>query len=172
MPTLPHVDPVAPRTPLHRALLRLLGTRVMTAVERSLPFRLVVWRLAPRLMRLTGGRIAALLPFPAAVLETRDTRNGRPHRRVVVYFHDGDRVTVIPSKGGMPEDPFWYRNALADPDVRLGGAAFRAQVVTDAAAQARLWALGDRFYPAYATTRRQAARNGRTIPILQLTPTS
>ena len=89
----------------------------MAALERSLAFRLTVWRIAPRLMRVTGGRLARTLPFPADVIETRDTRNGRAHRRVVVYFHDGERVTVIPSKAGMPEDPFWYKNALADPNV-------------------------------------------------------
>jgi deazaflavin-dependent oxidoreductase (nitroreductase family) len=167
--TLPHVDPDPPQG-LRRLVLRLLSSRLFTAAERSLPFRLVVWRLAPRAMRLTGGRLAALYPFPAAVLETRDERNGRPHRRVVVYFHEGDRVTVIPSRGGGPRDPFWFDNAVADPDVRFGGRRYRAQVVADAGAQARLWELADRFYPPYVSYREHAARSGRAIPILQLHP--
>ena len=88
-------------------------------------------------MRVTGGRFAQTLPVPVDVIETRDARDGRPHCRVVVYFHDDERVIVIPSKAGMPEDPFWYQNALADPNVRFGGHPFRAEVVDDPASQAR-----------------------------------
>lgn len=166
---LPHVEPAPPRG-ARRLLLRAMGGRAFMATERSLPFRTIVWRLAPRLMRLTGGRLAALLPFPAEVIETSDARNGRPHRRVVVYFHDGDRVTVAASKGGMAADPHWYRNAVADPQVRFAGRAFRAQPVAGDAEQARLWVLADRVYPAHAASRAHAARSDRSIPLLQLAP--
>jgi deazaflavin-dependent oxidoreductase (nitroreductase family) len=166
---LPHVAPTPPHG-LRRVLLRLMSGRAFGAVERSLPFRLVVWRLTPRLMRLTGGRLAALLPVPVAVLETRDSRNGRPHRRCVVYFHDGERITVVPSGAGGPRDPHWYDNALADPVVRFGGRSCRAEAVADEAARARLWEFADRFYPPYVADREHAARSGRTIPILQLVP--
>jgi deazaflavin-dependent oxidoreductase (nitroreductase family) len=121
-------------------------------------------------MRVTGGRFARTLPFPAAVLETRDARDGRPHRRVVAYFHDGEGVVVIPSNAGMPDDPFWYKNALADPDVTFGGRSFRAEVVEDPAAQARLWRLAERFYPPHVAHRADAARRGREIPVLRLAP--
>ena len=166
---LPHVAPIPPRG-LRSLLLRLMSGRAFAAVERSLPSRLVVWRLVPRLMRLTGGRLAALLPVPVAVLETRDARNGRPHCRCVIYFHDGERITVVPSRGGGPRDPHWYDNALADPVVRFGGRPCRAERVVDETARARLWNLADRFYPPYVTYREHAARSGRTIPLLQLVP--
>jgi hypothetical protein len=68
------------------------------------------------LMRLTGGRFARLFPMPTGIIDTRDARNGNRHRRCVLYFHDGERTTVIPTKGGLPSDPFWYQNALADPN--------------------------------------------------------
>ncbi|HST38659.1 MAG TPA: nitroreductase/quinone reductase family protein [Conexibacter sp.] len=168
--SLPYVDPGAARGPLQRSTMRLLGSRVMVALERSLPFRLVAWRLTPRLLRLSGGRVASLLPFPADVLETRDARDGRPHRRAVVYFHDGDRVTLIPSRAGMAADPFWFQNALADPAVRFGERPYRAEAVEDPEAQARLWRLAEAAYPPNVTHRQDAARRGRTIPILQLTP--
>lgn len=166
---LRYVDPQAPRRPLQRALLRALSTPLTPWFERTLVWRMAGWRLVPHLMRLTG-RLSVLRPLPTAVLETRDARNGRPHRRAVVYFHDGERVTIIPSKAGLPEDPFWYRNALAEPDVILGGQPFRAEVVENEAARERLWRLADGFFPPYADYRKHAARAGRTIPILQLVP--
>jgi deazaflavin-dependent oxidoreductase (nitroreductase family) len=166
---IPYVEPVEPTGP-RRLILRLLSSPLMAATERTLPFRLIVWRLTPRLMRLTGGRLAALLPFPAVVIETRDLRNGRPHRRVVIYFNDGDNVIVVPSRGGGPRDPFWLQNAVADPAVQLDRGAYRAVVVADETEQARLWELAQRFYPPYATYRAHAARSGRRIPLLELRP--
>ncbi len=104
------------------------------------------------------------------MIETRDARNGNPHRRVVIYFHDGERVTVIPSKAGLPDNPFWYRNALADSAVLFETQPFRAETIEDKAARERLWALADSFYPPSVAYRERAARTGRTIPILQLIP--
>lgn len=159
------VEPTPPRG-LRALILRLLAAPPSAALERSLPFRLIVWRAAPRLI----GLVRRLLPFPAAVLQTRDLRNGRAHRRVVIYFHDGERVIVVPSRGGGPRDPFWLDNARADPHVLLARTPLRAQLVEDAAEQARLWQVAEAFYPAYATYREHAARCGRTIPLLQLHP--
>ncbi len=70
----------------------------------------------------------------------------------------------------MASDPHWYRNAVAAPQVRFGGRAYRAQPVVDTDEQARLWALAERVYPPHATARAAAARAGRSVPLLQLTP--
>jgi hypothetical protein len=45
----------------------------------------------------------------------------------------------------------------------------RATVVGDEAERQRLWALADRVFAPYAAYRREAAKAGRTIPIVQLT---
>lgn len=132
--------------------------------------RLVVWRLDPLLMRLTRGRLRLGAPLPTALLETRGARTGRPRRNGVIYFHDGDRVTIVASRLGAPHDPAWFHNLCAHPDVRLGGEDFRAEVVTDEASRRRLWTLADNVFPAFAAYRRRAARVGRTIPIVQLMP--
>lgn len=107
--------------------------------------------------------------MPTGLLETTDTRNGRPHRRVLFYFHDDEKVTLIATKGGLARDPFWYENALSDPHVRFAGEPLRARPVDAPAERARLWALADRYFPPFAAYRARAARSGREIPILQLT---
>jgi len=131
--------------------------------------RAVVWKLDPVLMRLTKGRVRLGAPLPTALLETKGARSGRPRRNGVIYFHDDDRVTIIASKLGAPEDPAWFYNVRAHPDdVRLGGEAFHAEIVTDEAPRRRLWALADNVFPAFAAYRKRASRTGRTIPIVQL----
>jgi deazaflavin-dependent oxidoreductase (nitroreductase family) len=162
---LRHVDPLTPRGVLYRTYARLAGTRLAGWISRR-----IAWRLDPHLLRLTRGRLGAGLVLPTALLETRGARSGRIRRNGVIYFHDGERVTIIASKLGLPEHPSWFHNARAHPDVLLGGHAFRAELVEDEASRARLWALADRVFPAYATYRVRAARAGREIPILQLLP--
>ena len=165
MPTreLPYVDPQARRGVLYRAYARLVGTRAMGWVSRT-----VVWKLDPLLMRLSGGRIGMGLVLPTALLETTGARTGQPRRNGVIYFHDGERVTIIASKLGLPQHPAWFHNLRANPDVKLGGRPFRAEIVDDERERARLWQLADQVFPAYAVYRERAARAGRTIPIVQL----
>ena len=162
---LPHVDPQAHHGPLYRAFVRFLGTRAAAWLSAN-----VVWKVDPHLMRLTGGRLGLGLMLPTALLETRGARTGRPRRNGVIYFHDGERVTIVASKLGAPEHPAWFHNARAHPDVLLGGRPFRAEVVENEAERARLWALADSVFPPYAGYRERAARVERTIPILRLVP--
>ena len=163
--TLRRVDPHAPRGPLYRAYVRFLGTRPAAWLSRTL-----VWKLDPRVMRLTGGRLGLGLMLPTALLETRGARTGRERRNAVIYFHDGERVIIVASKLGDSEHPAWFHNVVANPDVRLGRRQFRAEVIRDEASRARLWDLADRVFPPYAAYRERAARAGRTIPILGLVP--
>ena len=110
------------------------------------------------------------LLLPTALLETRGARTGQTRRNGVIYFHDGDRVTIVASKLGLPQHPAWFHNLRAHPDVKLGGQPFQAVVVDDEVERARLWRLADRVFPAYARYRERAAAAGRAIPIVQLTP--
>jgi deazaflavin-dependent oxidoreductase (nitroreductase family) len=119
-------------------------------------------------MRLTRGRIGMGLFLPTALLETKGARSGEARRNAVIYFHDGNRVTIVASKLGLPQDPAWFHNLRADPDVTFGGIPMRAIVVTDEAERRRLWALADRVFAPYGAYRREAAKANRTIPIVQL----
>jgi len=122
------------------------------------------------LLRLTRGRLATTLVFPTAVLETTGAKSGAPRRNAIIYFHDGERVTIVASNAGSPRHPSWYHNLRARPDVVFGGIPMRAAAVEDEAERERLWRLADRVFPAFASYRRDAARVNRAIPIVQLTP--
>jgi deazaflavin-dependent oxidoreductase (nitroreductase family) len=112
------------------------------------------------------------LVMRTALLETCGAKSGASRSNVVIYFHDGERVTIVASKLGLPQHPGWFHNLRADPDVTFGGVPMRATVVEDEAERRRLWGLADRVFAPYAAYREEAARAGRTIPIVQLSPRS
>ena len=130
----------------------------------------VAWKVDPLLMRASRGRLGLDLTIPTALLETRGAKSGALRRNAVIYFHDGERVTIVASKLGLPNHPAWFHNLRANPEVNLGGIPMRATVVGDEAERRRLWALADRVFAPYAAYRRDAAQAGRTIPIVQLSP--
>jgi deazaflavin-dependent oxidoreductase (nitroreductase family) len=162
---LKYVDPNQPRGWFSRVYAAFSNT----SLGRFLSIH-VVWKLDPPLMRATGGRLGFDLMIPTALLETRGARSGKRRRNVVIYFHDGERVTIVASKLGFPSHPAWFHNLRANPEVTLGGAPMRATVVEDEAERRRLWALADRVFAPYAVYRREAAEANREIPIVQLSP--
>jgi deazaflavin-dependent oxidoreductase (nitroreductase family) len=157
------VDPIGPPGVIVRVNSAFAASRFGRFVSRR-----VSWKLDPILLRATRGRLATTLVFPTAVLETRGARSGTPRRNAVIYFHDGNRVTIVASHAGGPRHPGWYHNLRAHPDVTFGGIPMRATVIEVAAERDRLWVLADRVLPAFARYRRDAARANRTIPIVQL----
>jgi deazaflavin-dependent oxidoreductase (nitroreductase family) len=167
--TVRYVDPHVTRGPIYRLYVRLLSTRLMTWLSRTRGWT-VTWKIDPWLLRLTRGRIATGLMLPTSLLQTVGARTGRVRRNAVIYFHDGERVTIIASKAGHPGNPAWFHNIRANPNVVFGGQPFRAEIIQDEPTLARLWQLADNLFPAFAVYRRNAAVAGRTIPIVQLVP--
>jgi deazaflavin-dependent oxidoreductase (nitroreductase family) len=162
---LRYVDPKRSAGPFARAYAAFATTRVARFISRH-----INWKLDPLLLRLTRGRFSMALVFPTAVLETHGAKTGARRRNAIIYFHDGDRITIAASNAGSSQHPAWYHNLRAHPEVTFGGLPMRAQVVDDEAERERLWVLADRVFPAYARYRRDAAKAKRTIPIVQMTP--
>jgi deazaflavin-dependent oxidoreductase (nitroreductase family) len=162
---LKYVDPSRPVGSFSRAYAAFSNTRL----GRFLSVK-IAWKVDPFLMRVSGGRLGLDLMIPTALLETRGARSGAPRRNVVIYFHDGERVTIVASKLGLSTHPAWFHNLVADPEVTLGGLPMRATVVRNEAERRRLWALADNVFAPYAAYRREAAKANRTIPIVQLGP--
>ena len=164
-PNLRHVDPYQRRGRLYRALCRFSATKAGAWLSVN-----VAWKVDPYLLKLTNGRFSTAAPVAAALLESRGARTGQPRRNATLYFHDGDRVTIIASLRGWPKNPAWYYNLRNHPNVVFGGLPLRAEIVEDEAERQRLWDLADRVYPQYADFREQAGKAGRIIPIIQLVP--
>src|SRR5436190_18617402 len=162
---LRHVDPQKRRGRLYLAVCRFSATKAGAWLSVN-----IAWKVDPHLLKLTSGRLSTAWPLAADLLETRGARTGRPRRNATLYFHDGDRVTIIATLRGWPRNPAWFHNLRAHPEVTFGGLPFRAEIVENEAERQRLWELADRVYPQFADFREQAGKAGRVIPIIQLGP--
>jgi deazaflavin-dependent oxidoreductase (nitroreductase family) len=102
------------------------------------------------------------------LLSTRGRRTGQERTTPLIHRTDGDRWVVVASKGGAPENPAWYENLLADPDigieVRDDEIPVRASTATGDE-RARLWDLMVEVWPAYED---YAERTEREIPVVVL----
>jgi deazaflavin-dependent oxidoreductase (nitroreductase family) len=145
--------------------------------------------LVPRAMQLmqranvwlyqrTGGRIGgtfrigAAFPrgVPVLLLTTIGKKSGEPRIAPLLYLKDGSRYVVVASKGGMPKNPLWLDNLLANPDVEVQVGAehkpMRARVAS-AEERAVLWPKLVALYADYANYQ---AWTDRVIPVVLLEP--
>jgi F420H(2)-dependent quinone reductase len=113
---LRYVNPSRPPGAAARGYATLAASRFARFISRH-----VNWKLDPLLLRATRGRLATTLVFPTAVLETHGARSGARRRNAIIYFHDGERVTIVASNAGNPRDPAWYHNLRAHPEVTSAG---------------------------------------------------
>ena len=123
-------------------------------------------------LRATGGRWPTnLLGMPGVELETIGRSSGLARTTMLATpVHDENRVVLIASKGGDHRDPQWYRNLVANPDVRITmSGRTRAMRARTASPQERaaLWPDIVAAYKHYDSYQRRA---GRDIPVVICEP--
>src|SRR5205807_8425021 len=70
--------------------------------------------------RSSGGKVGGQFAGAPMVLVTHTgAKSGKTYTTPLVYSKDGDRYVIIASKGGAPDNPDWYHNLKAHPDVAL-----------------------------------------------------
>src|SRR5262249_55734795 len=53
------------------------------------------------------------------ILHTIGRKSGAVRKFPLIYGRDGEDYVVVASRGGAPENPGWYRNLVAHPDVKI-----------------------------------------------------
>lgn len=122
--------------------------------------------------RISGGRLfGSPLGVPVLLLDHRGRRSGKTFTIPLYYLVDGDRMAVVASAAGSPEDPQWWRNLQAAGGrgrVQVGSVQTDVQAtVASAEERERLWPRFVEVYPAYESYRRATTRE---IPIVLLHP--
>ena len=72
------------------------------------------------LIRITHGKVGARMgTINLCILTTTGRKSGVERHNPLASFPHDDGLVVIASAGGSDADPAWYRNLVANPDVRV-----------------------------------------------------
>lgn len=118
------------------------------------------WRIGSALRR----------PVPTLLLSHRGRRTGTTYTTPLLFMPDGDRIVIVASQGGLPRDPQWYRNVVADPDVevQVRGTVRRMRARTASSEErAVLW---PRLVGLYADFASYQSWTDREIPVVVCEP--
>lgn len=123
--------------------------------------------------RANEGKVGGMFEgMPVLILHTTGAKTGDERVHPLVYQADGDRAVVFASKGGAPENPAWFHNLVANPDVtvELGTETvpMRARVA-EGDERERLWARQKEIAPGFAD---YEAKTTRQIPVVVLERTA
>ncbi len=123
------------------------------------------------LYELSGGLVGTrLVNNDMLLLTTTGARTGKRHTVPLLYLSDKGKYVVIASYGGRPQNPAWYTNLVANPEVevQIGRQRFAATARTaDPDERAALWPLIVDAYKGYAEYQ---ARTDREVPVVYLNP--
>jgi deazaflavin-dependent oxidoreductase (nitroreductase family) len=123
------------------------------------------------LYRLSGGRMMGRMAGAPILLLTTTGRRSRLERTVpVLYLKDGGRFVMVASLAGAPQNPAWFLNLEANPQVRLQVRSRRfAATARRASAEekAQLWPRLVAMYPTYEDYQKRTTRD---IPVVIATP--
>jgi deazaflavin-dependent oxidoreductase (nitroreductase family) len=104
------------------------------------------------------------------ILHTRGRKSGAVRKNPLIYGRDGQDYVIIASKGGAPDDPGWYKNLVAHPDVEIQVWDKVIPVTTrtgTAADKQRVWPGMVKEWPGYDEYQKGTKRD---IPVVLLRP--
>lgn len=119
--------------------------------------------------RANGGKVGGQFAnAPLLLLTTTGAKSGRAHTTPLAYTKDGDRLVVLASKAGAPNNPAWYHNLIAHPEVtiELGSERFKVKaVITTGEDRQRLFNNQAKQIPVFADYQKKTTRQ---IPVIVL----
>ena len=120
--------------------------------------------------RANGGKVGGnFAGRTLLLLHTKGAKSGQERINPVAYTKDGDRLVIIASKGGAPNNPAWYHNIVANPQVtvEVGMEQFQADaVIAEEPERTRLYDQMVEVMPGFGEYRRKTTRQ---IPVIVLT---
>jgi len=108
--------------------------------------------------------------LPVIILTTLGAKSGKLRKTPLMRVEHDGKYAIVASKGGTPENPTWYANVVAHPQVELqDGPEPKDYVARELSGdEKQLWQdRADAAYPPYAEYR---TKTDRDIPIFVLEP--
>ncbi len=120
--------------------------------------------------RANGGKCGGMFEgSPMVIVHTTGAKSGAERLNPLVPLLDGDRMYVIASKAGAPDNPDWYYNLKANPGVTVEHLTdtFPATAVEidDEAERSRLYEMQVGRFASFGDYKKMTTRR---IPVIEL----
>ena len=121
--------------------------------------------------RANGGKAGGMFEGkPLLLLHNVGAKSGEGYVTPLVYLDDDGRHVIFASKGGAPQNPGWYHNLKAQPNVSIEVGDDTLEVVAEEVTGEER----DRLYATQAEQQPQFAeyeqKTDRKIPVIALKP--
>jgi deazaflavin-dependent oxidoreductase (nitroreductase family) len=121
--------------------------------------------------RANGGKAGGMFEGkPLLLLHNVGAKSGKEYVTPLVYLADGGTHVIFASKGGAPENPGWFHNLKAEPNVSIEVGTEKLDVVAEEATgeeRERLYGIQEEQQPQFAE---YAQKTDRKIPVIVLKP--
>ena len=144
---------------------------VGTIIKTMAKVNTAVYRLSGGLLGSTW-RVGSAFPWgiPVLLLTTTGRKSGQPRTQPLLFIEEGDNIIIVASKGGLPSEPLWYKNLVANPecDIQIKRRRMKANARTASPEEREaLWPKLVAHYPDFAS---YATWTDRVIPVVILEP--
>ena len=123
-------------------------------------------RLNVAVYRWSGGRyMNSIEGCPVCLVTMTGAKSGKQRTIPLMYVPDGEKVILVASQNGRPNNPAWHHNLIANPsiEVEVGSEKRMLQARLATAEEKKdLWEVCFSCYPPFERYRR---RTSRDIPI-------
>jgi deazaflavin-dependent oxidoreductase (nitroreductase family) len=121
--------------------------------------------------RANGGKAGGMFEGkPLVLVHNIGAKSGKEYVTPLVYLADGDNYVIFASKGGAPENPGWYHNQKAEPNVSIEVGDRKFEVLASEVTgdeRDRLYSTQEVEQPQFSE---YAEKTDRTIPVIVLSP--
>jgi deazaflavin-dependent oxidoreductase (nitroreductase family) len=121
--------------------------------------------------RANGGTAGGIFEGkPLLLLHNVGAKSGTEFVTPLVYLDDGGNWAIFASKGGAPNNPGWYHNLKAQPEVSIEVGGETVEVTAEEATgeeRDRLYSIQEEQQPQFAE---YAQNTDREIPVIVLKP--
>ncbi len=117
-----------------------------------------------------GSEASELNGYPIVVITSVGAKSGKLRKNPVMRVERDGKYVAIASKGGAPDNPEWYSNYRAHPEVELQDKSvkktYRPRLV-EGDERTEWWQLAVDTWPTYAEYQKKTERQ---IPVFVLEP--
>ena len=141
-----------------------LFSKFLWIVKLTTPMNVAIYRLS-------GGRLMNKMEgCPVCIVTMTGHKSGQKRTIALMYVPDGDNVLLVASLGGAPNNPAWYQNFKARPEIEIEVGKSRRKMLAHEAnpeEYAKVWPKAVAAYPSYAEYQKNTTR---VIPVFICTP--